>query len=297
MQRLMTSGIYHPGEGLRVTDTERHDALQRLMTSGTYRVVFRLDDHVQQLAASQTEDPTPVTLKSILLEILAKHRNDALRDVVKLFRSSNRHESRSSLQPRDERDEMLLKGIGVRFAPLFGSSAIARAQKVTTRSRASHTQQYLNPRALPTISQCMVSQSRYDSLSTTVRQHHGLPTPSLEYRPWLLSPSPIQPMCVPSASSSPPPPLGPPQLPHPPATLSTKSTEPESKPKSTKDRKRKGRQQNDALRPAKQPRSRLHSALTMAQKLACPYYQRNPQGPRIQRSCAGPGWDDMHRVK
>jgi hypothetical protein len=31
-------------------------------------------------------------------------------------------------------------------------------------------------------------------------------------------------------------------------------------------------------------------------KLACPYYKRNPLGPN-HRSCAGPGWETVHRVK
>lgn len=49
---------------------------------------------------------------------------------------------------------------------------------------------------------------------------------------------------------------------------------------------------------AKMPRSaspqpRLKNVL----KIACHYYQRNRQGPGIGRSCAGPGWDTIHRLK
>lgn len=32
-------------------------------------------------------------------------------------------------------------------------------------------------------------------------------------------------------------------------------------------------------------------------KLACPYYRRNPQKHQKHRSCAGPGWVSVHRVK
>lgn len=33
------------------------------------------------------------------------------------------------------------------------------------------------------------------------------------------------------------------------------------------------------------------------QKLACPYYQRDPGKPPKNRSCTGPGWPSIHRLK
>jgi hypothetical protein len=32
-------------------------------------------------------------------------------------------------------------------------------------------------------------------------------------------------------------------------------------------------------------------------KLACPFYKRNPERHKTWRSCAGPGWDTIHRLK
>lgn len=34
-----------------------------------------------------------------------------------------------------------------------------------------------------------------------------------------------------------------------------------------------------------------------ALKFACPFFKRNPTNHRAWRSCAGPGWDTIHRVK
>jgi hypothetical protein len=31
--------------------------------------------------------------------------------------------------------------------------------------------------------------------------------------------------------------------------------------------------------------------------LACPYFKRNPESHRKYKSCAGPGWKDIHRLK
>ncbi|KAK4167958.1 hypothetical protein QBC43DRAFT_202547 [Cladorrhinum sp. PSN259] len=36
---------------------------------------------------------------------------------------------------------------------------------------------------------------------------------------------------------------------------------------------------------------------TSARKLSCPYYQRDPRKALKNRSCAGPGWPSIHRVK
>ncbi|ETS83102.1 hypothetical protein PFICI_04978 [Pestalotiopsis fici W106-1] len=36
---------------------------------------------------------------------------------------------------------------------------------------------------------------------------------------------------------------------------------------------------------------------TTGRKLACPYFKNNPEHPRLARSCSGPGWDTVHRIK
>jgi hypothetical protein len=35
----------------------------------------------------------------------------------------------------------------------------------------------------------------------------------------------------------------------------------------------------------------------LKQKLACPFFKRNPRGYTGWRSCPGPGWLSVHRVK
>jgi len=56
---------------------------------------------------------------------------------------------------------------------------------------------------------------------------------------------------------------------------------------------------NDKRRPAKRPRMSGQGQETVAEglKLACPYFKRNPMGPRVGQSCGGPGWHTIHRLK
>lgn len=50
--------------------------------------------------------------------------------------------------------------------------------------------------------------------------------------------------------------------------------------------------------PNKRPNlDNTRSAPALRRKLACPYYQRNPEKHRNHRACAGPGWADVHRLK
>ncbi|KAI0134480.1 heterokaryon incompatibility protein-domain-containing protein [Xylariales sp. AK1849] len=39
------------------------------------------------------------------------------------------------------------------------------------------------------------------------------------------------------------------------------------------------------------------SSIDPRDRLACPYFQRNSQGPRINQACRGPGWDKISRLK
>lgn len=36
---------------------------------------------------------------------------------------------------------------------------------------------------------------------------------------------------------------------------------------------------------------------TIPRRLACPYFKRNPQKYQQERSCSGPGWNTVHRIK
>lgn len=54
---------------------------------------------------------------------------------------------------------------------------------------------------------------------------------------------------------------------------------------------------DNGKRPAKRVRSTTPDPTANCLKLACPYYQRNPLGPRIGPSCGGPGWNTIHRLK
>jgi hypothetical protein len=39
------------------------------------------------------------------------------------------------------------------------------------------------------------------------------------------------------------------------------------------------------------------AALSVSRKFACPYYKRDSENCHKWRSCSGPGWDTVHRVK
>ena len=43
--------------------------------------------------------------------------------------------------------------------------------------------------------------------------------------------------------------------------------------------------------------SRLFNRVSPARRFACPYFKRNTQHHRLPRSCKGPGWPTVHRVK
>lgn len=47
----------------------------------------------------------------------------------------------------------------------------------------------------------------------------------------------------------------------------------------------------------KKPRMDSHSSPTSPLRFACPYYRRKSQKQQKHRSCAGPGWTSVHRVK
>jgi hypothetical protein len=47
--------------------------------------------------------------------------------------------------------------------------------------------------------------------------------------------------------------------------------------------------------PKKQPRDRI--LVDPRDRLACPYFQRNSQGPRLHQSCRGPGFENLARLK
>jgi hypothetical protein len=51
--------------------------------------------------------------------------------------------------------------------------------------------------------------------------------------------------------------------------------------------------------PGKRPRKSANSLAkpTLHLRLACPFFKRNPDVHQRWRSCAGPGWDTVHRVK
>ncbi|KAM7190405.1 hypothetical protein V8F33_009521 [Rhypophila sp. PSN 637] len=53
----------------------------------------------------------------------------------------------------------------------------------------------------------------------------------------------------------------------------------------------------DKRRPNKRPRVSADETAAEGLKLACPYFKRNPKAPRIGQSCAGPGWNTIHRLK
>ncbi|KAK3331329.1 hypothetical protein B0H66DRAFT_469697 [Apodospora peruviana] len=55
------------------------------------------------------------------------------------------------------------------------------------------------------------------------------------------------------------------------------------------------RDQDDG--PIKLQRIQSPSPSTTPRKLACPYFRNNPEHHRQYRSCAGPGWASVHRVK
>ena len=44
------------------------------------------------------------------------------------------------------------------------------------------------------------------------------------------------------------------------------------------------------------PRKRKNSGDSMKRKLACPFFKHNPQKYQV-RTCQGPGWDSVHRIK
>lgn len=51
--------------------------------------------------------------------------------------------------------------------------------------------------------------------------------------------------------------------------------------------------------PDKRPKVNGFSSLSppLLRKFACPYYKRYPERHRKWRSCSGPGWDTIHRLK
>ncbi|KAK4208385.1 hypothetical protein QBC37DRAFT_78976 [Rhypophila decipiens] len=55
--------------------------------------------------------------------------------------------------------------------------------------------------------------------------------------------------------------------------------------------------ERDERRPNKKPRVSADGTAAEGLKLACPYFKRNPKAPRIGQSCAGPGWNTIHRLK
>ncbi len=54
-------------------------------------------------------------------------------------------------------------------------------------------------------------------------------------------------------------------------------------------------EEEDGQRPNKKSRTSEHVDPDM--KLACPYYQRNPNGTHLKPSCRGPGWRTVGRLK
>lgn len=48
-------------------------------------------------------------------------------------------------------------------------------------------------------------------------------------------------------------------------------------------------------RSRKQPEKSDHDGIH--DRLACPYFQRNPRNPRLHRACRGPGFADLHQLK
>ncbi|KAK3326725.1 hypothetical protein B0H66DRAFT_168088 [Apodospora peruviana] len=49
--------------------------------------------------------------------------------------------------------------------------------------------------------------------------------------------------------------------------------------------------------PTKKARLSVSETAGEGLKVACPYFKRNPLGPRIGQSCGGPGWNTIHRLK
>jgi len=47
----------------------------------------------------------------------------------------------------------------------------------------------------------------------------------------------------------------------------------------------------------KRPRTLFKLADNASQIFACPFFKRTPRKHRGCRSCIGPGWDSVHRVK
>lgn len=47
----------------------------------------------------------------------------------------------------------------------------------------------------------------------------------------------------------------------------------------------------------RQKRAKTESSPPVVKKLACPYYRNDPENHRKHRSCAGPGWTSIHRLK
>ncbi|OCK79198.1 hypothetical protein K432DRAFT_355440 [Lepidopterella palustris CBS 459.81] len=56
-------------------------------------------------------------------------------------------------------------------------------------------------------------------------------------------------------------------------------------------------EQDNSDKPQKPPENHLEDELGNSRKLACPYFKRNPRKYQKFRSCPGPGWDTVHRLK
>lgn len=61
--------------------------------------------------------------------------------------------------------------------------------------------------------------------------------------------------------------------------------------------KRKASQDSYILEPSKKCKVTEESKGVPERKLACPYFKRNPSKYVTERSCSGPGWSSVHRLK
>lgn len=79
------------------------------------------------------------------------------------------------------------------------------------------------------------------------------------------------------------------------AAGNTSSTLPELPPSGNGDEDDEERDNDE--RKYKKPRVKDREAIESSERLACPYFKHNPGTYRHWRSCPGPGWGTVHRVK
>ncbi|KAI1459618.1 hypothetical protein F4805DRAFT_419639 [Annulohypoxylon moriforme] len=66
------------------------------------------------------------------------------------------------------------------------------------------------------------------------------------------------------------------------------------------ERKRVSKERDDEDRDEDRPGKRtrvIGDKNTCSRKLACPYFKKDPEHFQLARSCSGPGWDTVHRIK